>query len=739
MKHFIKVLTAAVILTASVNIGCAYAAEPPTIYYSADTTMPGECAMVFGGPFAYSATTVKIGRVTDSSAQSPSDSAPAVQTWQTVKVNYPPFSAGTGSYEAKFDVPSSLAKGIYAFKITSNGAESDLYFFNKPKPWWIQGDKGKTASPGGYMRIQGKCLAYDGKTPRVMLRSADGTDTWLAAEAYKENSLSVRLPENTAVGEYEVYVSNGYGDASCISRADNITIEQPNKKSSEIFSVLDYGADPTGNRDSTSAVQKALNAAKSKKGRVFLPAGSYMITQPLRVGEGTEMFGEDKNLSMLFVPEGKIVTPYLIYSPSAGPVKNLNINNLSVYMQGAHKNIIYASGGFDMSNVIIRALGYYGHINKGEKDSDYGGSTVTSDPINLGCAVILRDAESFSIDSCDILATNAALNSYNSRYGIIKDCTLSGTLTPMQNYGLSKTVFENNLIKSTGLFSSGSSLSLYNSAASFNVFMYNNTFENAYGGDREAITFDGHGTAYLGKVTETSGTTMTLVTAPQWGTEHKDKIASWDTGLKYRETDCEWHGVTVYIINGTGVGQYRNLVGCDGNEIEIEKAWDIEPDEDSIISIGKFSGRDIFLENKFYDVGTGVQLYPPNVECVVSGNIMERAGNTLSGGQVTTVTNGDPRAEVGWFSTFTDNVIAVGNSWGQLYSSIRIYGNNDVDTYPVSRGHIIKGNTIKSNGAVIIIGMSSDIIIEKNSYENSDTSFLTLKYKNKGPSNMRAR
>lgn len=734
MKRCMIMLLAAV-LTAGTNICCANAAETPAVYYTADTTMSGEFGMVYGGPFESSGTKVKIGRVTDTGATSPSDSAPAVSAWKEININ----SFAVSPESLKFEVPSSFAKGIYAFKVISGGAESDIYFFNKPKPWWILGDKGKTASPGGYIRVQGKCLAYDGKSPKILLRSADGEDTWYAAAACGENSLTVNLPKNMAAGEYEVYVSNGYGDASCISRADNITVTQTENRQGAIFSAVDYGADPTGKTDSTAAVQNALNAANANGGKVFLPAGSYMITQPLKAGEGSTIYGEDKNLSALFVPEGKTVTPYLIYSPSSGPVKGLSINNLAVYMQGAHKNIIYASSGFNMSNVIIRAVAYYGHINTGEKNADYGGDTVTADPINLGCAVILRDAENFSITSCDILATNAALNSYNSRYGIIKDNTLSGTLSPMQNYGLSKTVFENNLIKSTGLFSSGSSLSLYNAAASFNVFMYGNTFENAYGGDREAITFDGHGTAYLGGVTETNGRTMTLETAPQWGTQHKDKIASWDTGLKYRETDCEWHGITVYIINGTGAGQYRNLIGCSGNEIEIDAAWDVEPAADSIISVGKFSGRDIFLENRFSDVGTGVQLYPPNVECVVSGNIMERAGNTLSGGQITTVTGGDPRVEVGWFSVFTNNTIAVGNSWGQLYSNIRIYGRNDVDTYPVSRGHIIKGNTINSNGLIYIIGMSKDIISEKNKFSNSDTSFRADPYRNKRPSGMMTR
>lgn len=46
--------------------------------------------------------------------------------------------------------------------------------------------------------------------------------------------------------------------------------------------VLDYGADPTGKRDSTSAIQAAITAAGGKT--VYLPPGTYKITDSLTGG-----------------------------------------------------------------------------------------------------------------------------------------------------------------------------------------------------------------------------------------------------------------------------------------------------------------------------------------------------------------------------------------------------------------------------------------------------------------------
>lgn len=61
--------------------------------------------------------------------------------------------------------------------------------------------------------------------------------------------------------------------------------------------VLDYGADPTGTNDSTTAIQAAINAAAPVGRAVFIPAGTYKITAltfPQQHG-GIEIFGETMN------------------------------------------------------------------------------------------------------------------------------------------------------------------------------------------------------------------------------------------------------------------------------------------------------------------------------------------------------------------------------------------------------------------------------------------------------------
>lgn len=53
-----------------------------------------------------------------------------------------------------------------------------------------------------------------------------------------------------------------------------------------ILSVTDYGADPAGKRDSTEALQAALEAARNTPGPVTLlfPKGEYHFIRTMRSG-----------------------------------------------------------------------------------------------------------------------------------------------------------------------------------------------------------------------------------------------------------------------------------------------------------------------------------------------------------------------------------------------------------------------------------------------------------------------
>jgi polygalacturonase len=48
-----------------------------------------------------------------------------------------------------------------------------------------------------------------------------------------------------------------------------------------IVNVLDFGADPTGNSDSTAAIQAAVDSLT--KGTIYFPNGSYSISSTIEI------------------------------------------------------------------------------------------------------------------------------------------------------------------------------------------------------------------------------------------------------------------------------------------------------------------------------------------------------------------------------------------------------------------------------------------------------------------------
>lgn len=61
--------------------------------------------------------------------------------------------------------------------------------------------------------------------------------------------------------------------------------------------VLDYGADPTGATDSTTALNNAIVAAVAAGDCVYMPAGTYLITDTINCPAKTMIIGEHRSMS----------------------------------------------------------------------------------------------------------------------------------------------------------------------------------------------------------------------------------------------------------------------------------------------------------------------------------------------------------------------------------------------------------------------------------------------------------
>ncbi|HUB39464.1 MAG TPA: glycosyl hydrolase family 28-related protein [Streptosporangiaceae bacterium] len=112
-----------------------------------------------------------------------------------------------------------------------------------------------------------------------------------------------------------------------IDVADFEEVAPPAPQPRGSISVLSYGADPTGQSDSTTAIQNAINAGSAQGKAVYIPAGNYLVTAHLIVNKVT-LTGAGEWYSVL---GGNGVGVFGNMPPN--PSTNVHLSNFAIYGQ----------------------------------------------------------------------------------------------------------------------------------------------------------------------------------------------------------------------------------------------------------------------------------------------------------------------------------------------------------------------------------------------------------------------
>jgi len=673
-------------------------------------------------------------------ARSAEKTGVAVLTWQRVQPTQ------VSSQSMKFTIPDSWAMGAYVCHVVSGEAKSlkasEAVTLNAPDPWWLQGDGGCTeASPGGWLRIFGKSLHFDSPS-QVRLESA-GKKIVLAVRETKDTggyALAVAVPTDLPAGNYAVAVHNGFGGPEAWSAAGHVQIHLAPQWNQEVFDVSKFVAAGGGSvaGDCTVAVKAALaKAAANGGGIVYFPRGRYLINEELIVPRFVTLKGEGQGLVSLYWPQRDTALASLITGTD-----DFAVEDLAIYTNGIHRYAISGRNKMRVQRVRIRADIYYRH--------DFVGKAHAVKPVEVpstsGGAGVKISGDNVLMTDCDVYHSCSAIEMYHTRGGLIARNRFDYGASPMQIYGLSRVIIEDNEFAGAALWASGIGVSLYHEAcASYHIYYAHNRTRQTYGGDREAVTTDGHGTAYIGKVAAVTGCKLTLAEFPWWGSAHKDMIPFKDfqRGIERKRPQNEysaeeWHGITLYILDGRGAGQYRNVLECEGKQVTLDKPWTVPPDATSIVSIGKFMGRMLFIGNEFRDAGTSIQLYPPNCDSIVAENQLWRVESTNCGAELShrllspTPSAGQRpdawRVEPSWFNQFLNNHIWEGNGWAggssvlgvHAYGHVLETGDAGFNGLPISRGHVVRGNQLDNNANILVEGSVRDVIVEHNAVRNAE-------------------
>lgn len=327
------------------------AAASPVVLWTSDPVLPGDAISVSGSGFV-SACTINL-------------------TAASSGVEFSLIAEPGTLFDAALVVtlPVEAALDAYSLVVACPAGNSSPWWVNRAKPWWLQGDVGPDASPGGWVRVYGQTLALEPatrvaarKVARAAVRSlstagptlgmngllgeaakaaaaaeaaaaalalspttlrltptAGGTFIDITAANATAHAAVFLLPQALPLGVYNASVSNGAGGFTPLSTfispqqpsVAGLSVVPPPAWPPGVFSV-NATTIPTWGPDantSDSALASALAAAAAAGGgTVLLSPGSFFLASPVLLPPNTLLRGAGREATKITFAEWNTTT-----------------------------------------------------------------------------------------------------------------------------------------------------------------------------------------------------------------------------------------------------------------------------------------------------------------------------------------------------------------------------------------------------------------------------------------------
>jgi hypothetical protein len=692
----------------------AFAASP-VVFWASDPIAPGETVLATGSGFG-DTPKIEVLRLADGAA---GDASSAPFAWsgqgQALKPLQPTPTC------VKFTLPDSLKPGVFAYRITSpSGATSGL--LNRPAIWWAQGDRGAAATPGGWLRLFGKNLAWRGAhgastgengPPTVVAMTGPRSHRFAAqADCY---SARVDLPKDLPPGQYKLYAHNGRGGPPAWSSPVTISVLAPRPWPQTIFNVRDFGAQGDGVVDDTAAVRAALaRADDSGGGIVYFPRGRYQVNDTLLIPRFTVLRGEKEDLVNILWPDMQAPPPALIKGANSFGIDNLTFycSNYKVFLTSDTTGP--DAGDVFLRHVRIRANVFRGHMTPEDVDKRWRAGVANG--FGGGYWLVQLGGRNLEVTDCDLYSSSCPIAMTQPRGARVERNIIGlGRWGGDGIFGGDGVILADNHFLGCDLMSWGAAGGI-GYANTEHVYIARNTFALEHGGDRESITSDASGGIFHGHVASADASSITLPAPP-------------------KGADDRWIGAAVYIIDGTGRGQWRRTKSFDGARVFVDRPWDIIPDTTSIASIVWLLHNWLILDNEFSDVGICIQLYGAAIDHICAGNVSSRSAGFHNFGM------DYYGIQPSWYIQWLGNEIREGNSYNSGHDNYMLSGEAHLGIFalppgpqfnePITMGCVARGNHLRSNAHIAVGGTdpynaafgnpnTQDVIVENNDIADSD-------------------
>lgn len=657
-----------------------YGATAPVVFWSPDSVEPGNIVLLYGGGLG-EVGMISVGRLPDGSPGHPGGMSPSAEAQSVAPIQ-------PCENSLKFQLPETFTAGIFQATIQSPAGASKPVVLNRPEVWFIQptilmpGLSANQTPPGAQVQIIGKnfLLPGDKGSARAEMRSFGGQWIPLTLTRVERFSLRAQLPADLAEGRYELWLHNGFGGAAGWGGPLVVDVKSSDAWPGKVFNVKAFGAKGDGVADDTAAIRAALDAAQQNGGGiVYLPWGTYRLTNYFVIPERTVLRGEGRDCTVLQWPVSDPKTradfsPVAAYGVARYAVEDLTMiarksDTLFMDMSDSRlPNELSAQKPAVSRDVFFRRVNFQHWLgcNRPERNTELWntGTNAQGKPVpskhDGEQAMVLRVGamENFELSDCQMQGGQVHLrNLRNARETGNLFGNEMGYCWAELGGGAHQMVCESNEVRASSSWG-------YGNIGMQQVYSAHNRSYNFVRGEREGMTLDisalptptiVSNIAWFGLPTRVDGQKLIL------------------TGIKAQPG--EFVGLAVMVLDGPGAGQYRIITSNTPTEFTVERPWDVPPTTGSTVGLWSLMRHMIVYKCEGYDTSAFSQLYGSFYDFTVDSCHVER--------------NQGVWGQSGWFVRFYYNDVEYANSY---HPGIGPHGNNPEGNLPFSFVGLTDGN-----------------------------------------------
>ncbi len=501
---------------------------------------------------------------------------------------------------------------------TPNGT-SPPFLVRSAQPWFVYPEQ---AHPGDVIRVFGRNLAtWLGHyyAPRLVALKARKDSKVFPLTRFGSGRHPVYecwavLPEDLPEGEYELFVHNGAGGEAGWGGPLRLVVQPRPEPPKVVLNARDFGAKGNGVDDDTDALRQALvKAGELGGGIVLLPPGLYPIKAPLWVPSGVTLQGAGNRNSVLIVLPNRPMrfsVPSEIANAMPGHFRARQQERNQGAMLWLRDNSAVVDVGLIDGSGTLQAV--FASHTRCRIERCYIRQTHGTEPAVMvewgSYGFVLKDCEIESVSGGVFLVHGPhqqALISGNTIRNLAP-----GTANNLFVRSFVTSVIENNVLLDAdrNFVSQLSYSSAYRSAIIGNIWRNNiprrhNSGENMY---------ESGSAVWFGRVVKADATMVTVEGEPFTS----------DALRKRHPQLSDLKPTFAVVIGGRGVGQYRRIVDNTANTFTVEPAWDIVPDQSTVIAIGMAYVETLWIDNTEEHTANWTGFWGMCLGNVVDGHIL---------------------------------------------------------------------------------------------------------------------